>query len=227
WPSPAHPNLYPTPYQILNTKKGTPYDKSHFCDLVKLYHPDRTAHTPSLSPALRLERYHLLIAAHTLLSDPEKRKAYDLWGAGWSYTQHPATTPADPPRWSTNYATPGSPMGNATWEDWERWYAARDGTGTAHQGPVFLSNGSFVSLVIALAALGGLGQLVRAENAGQTLIARKDEVHDRTAKELARVKKEAAGWSRDERIMRFLRQVDPEAYANEGVRRLIVEPDIC
>ncbi len=67
WPTSAHP----TPYEILNLDKRTPYAKARFYELVKLYHPDSSHHGPDgLAPAARLERYRLVVAANGILGDP-------------------------------------------------------------------------------------------------------------------------------------------------------------
>ena len=87
WPASASQGKLPTPYEILKLRKGSPYNKRSFYELVKIYHPDRAipSHVRSdICPhPIRLERYRLIVAAHTILSDPSKRSAYDRWGAGW------------------------------------------------------------------------------------------------------------------------------------------------
>ncbi|OCL06051.1 hypothetical protein AOQ84DRAFT_85833, partial [Glonium stellatum] len=92
WPTATPPHAIPTPYQILALRHDEPYTKQRFYALVKLYHPDRHHHhyssdssraIASLPRSTRLERYRLLVAAHTLLSDPAKRRAYDRHGIGW------------------------------------------------------------------------------------------------------------------------------------------------
>ncbi len=125
WPTSAHP----TPYEILNLDKRTPYAKARFYELVKLYHPDSSHHGPDgLAPAARLERYRLVVAANGILGDPARRRAYDLYGAGWE-TAHAGLSRDEQCRHrdrSWRHA-PGSAANNATWEDWERWQHARDG----------------------------------------------------------------------------------------------------
>src|SRR6187402_3852458 len=71
WPEMTSANSLPTPYQIFNQNKGSPYSKRRFYELVKLYHPDRHDHdtiSHSLSYATKLERYRLVVAANDILS---------------------------------------------------------------------------------------------------------------------------------------------------------------
>lgn len=152
WPTSLHPTHPPSPYQIFNQDRGTPYSKRRFYELVMKYHPDRNSHpddSPATSPnpckctkEVMLDRYRLVIAANAILSDPEKRAAYDKFGVGWNANVH-TTTPSDSPlhkystyhRWRKTTTTQGDtvfrwpheqdPMFNATWEDWERWYEAQ------------------------------------------------------------------------------------------------------
>lgn len=87
WPS--EPNL--TPYMILRAKPGEPYSKARYYDLAKVYHPDRYRMVASTLPnEVRLQRYHMVVAADKLLADPAKRNAYDRYGLGWSHC--PRTT---------------------------------------------------------------------------------------------------------------------------------------
>src|SRR5690554_4812441 len=41
WPEVSSANAIPSPYEIFNQKKGSPYSKRRFYELVKIYHPDR------------------------------------------------------------------------------------------------------------------------------------------------------------------------------------------
>ena len=140
WPRHAAPS----PYDILHQRRGAPYSRRRFLQLVKLYHPDRHAGpplAPSTAPrAVRVERYRLAVAAHEILSDPARRRAYDASGAGWRFPRSPnvsgyeeaaSTTAGTEETWA--YARDGSrrpwtsrdadgPFNNATWEDWEAWY---------------------------------------------------------------------------------------------------------
>lgn len=149
WPTSLHPTQPPSPYQIFNQDRGTPYSKRRFYELVMKYHPDRNSHpdeSPDTSPnpckctkEVMLDRYRLVIAANNILSDPEKRAAYDKFGVGWnnkvdSMTESPLHKYSTYHRWrktaqgdDTVFRWPHEqdPMYNATWEDWERWYEAQ------------------------------------------------------------------------------------------------------
>ncbi|KAK5148824.1 hypothetical protein LTR04_000458 [Oleoguttula sp. CCFEE 6159] len=243
WPEPPKGHKHPTPYQICNLKRGAPYTKHRFYELAKLYHPDRNDFTDNMhtlpnhvSKATKLERYRLIVAAHTILSDPVKRSAYDHYGAGWNghpevgAPQHDRPGPFTPGSGAT-WRAGHSPMGNATWEDWERWYQRDE---RSPQMPTYISNFAFVSLVVMLAALGGIGNATRAESYSMNFLEQRDRMHDQNSKELRRVRQDTAMQKdKDERIQRFLRMRDAthginvEQAREETYRRLLPEPEIC
>lgn len=208
WPDPIPPHKIPNPYQILDCKKGIPYEnKRRFYELVKLYHPDRNHHLHvhthlcrDIPYSVRLERYRLIVAAHAILSDPVKRSAYDHYGAGWlGGPEFNSPPPTERRTWEYGQ----DPMQNATWEDWERWHARQNGE---PQQPVFVSNGTFVAMLMLFVALGGIGQATRAGNFGSRIIEHRETLHSNASKEL-RLAREAAARSgdRNERIQSFLR----------------------
>ncbi|KKK12069.1 hypothetical protein AOCH_003752 [Aspergillus ochraceoroseus] len=90
WPS--SPSF--TPYDVFGQDRRAPYSKHRFYELVKIYHPDRPCNDHPLcrdiSPERRLQRYHIVVAAHEILSNPSRRAAYDRCGTGWHL--HPAGT---------------------------------------------------------------------------------------------------------------------------------------
>ena len=234
WPEPRHPHKVPTPYQILDTRRGDVYSKQRFNELVKLYHPDRTdyqSHTPlchSIPRKTRLERYHLIIAAHAILSDPSKRKAYDTFGAGWGLYE--SVTPRNSGGDTVPTHGPDSAMGNATWEDWERWYRRQeghDGRGPPPQSPHFISNTAFVGLIFLLAGLGGIGQAARADLSTKSIMKIRNETHEQASRDLTETRAEAMNWTKAERIDMFLKTRDPEIYQDEEMRRLLTDPDVC
>lgn len=207
WPSHAKP----TPYDIFGLNPTSQYSKASFYHLVKLYHPDRQHHsgTPSaihvasLTAATRLERYRLVVLANDILSDPQKRKAYDAYGAGWvtsDHSVHDLYRQADR-SWRHK---PGNAAANATWEDWERWHEARDGK--EHQEPVFMSNTYFLAFVLATIAIGSAMQANRAATSAIHVL------DSRTAQEMAlsdalrRRDQAVAGKGRHDRIEQFVRE---------------------
>jgi curved DNA-binding protein CbpA len=230
WPKAAKPHKIPTPYQILNLQREAPYIKTdRFYELVKIYHPDRGEHPSALPHAhltqsLRIERYRLIIAAHALLSDPSKRRAYDLYGAGWSGAS------TRPPSFNYSEDAKKAAMSNATWEDWEDWYSkfrTPSDPPRQAQAPLYTSNTTFISIIAILAALGGVGQATRVEGNSASFIAQRDAAHSRAARTLASEKARSYGMTRQERIEEFLRNRDPEAYDDESVRKLLLDPDVC
>lgn len=208
WPETAHP----TPYEIFGQTKSAPYSKKTFYSLVKLYHPDRHAlhacNTIPLSHAAKLERYRLVVAANTILSDPSRRRAYDLYGVGWG-----ANAPGD---MSTNAGwreadrawrrEPGSAAGNATWEDWERWHEQRQGGSGKKQEPLYMSNGMFVVALAVMVVVGGWGQATRAGSHSVHLIEMRETSSQSISEDMWRRRQEKAVLSREDRVESFLRQ---------------------
>lgn len=243
WPDLPSATAIPNPYQIFQQKKNAPYSKHRFYELVKLYHPDRHGHeqNPSsinfLSEAVKMERYRLVVAANDILSDPAKRSAYDRYGAGWNgrtdsdLSKHNWSHNTGTTRWS-GFHDNASPAGNATWEDWERWYQ-RDARGK--QEPVYFSNGGFLSLIVIVVALGSLGQATRVGDYSRTFLEQIEAVHDDCSKSIQHRRKDSQGFgSRDERLQSFLRSRDqsgiPLGYGvtdpkEESYRRLLSPPE--
>ncbi|MCJ1235593.1 hypothetical protein MMC14_003564 [Varicellaria rhodocarpa] len=237
WPGSPSATALPTPYEIFKQRKGTPYSKRRFYELVKIYHPDRNSHSESssslgcLSHAVRLERYRLIVAANEILSDPAKRSAYDKYGTGWS-GQFGCR---EPYRWSqatgwSGFDDNASPARNATWEDWEKWYQ-RDAKGK--QEPLHFSNGGLLFLIVFVAILGGMGQFNRVGELSKTFLEQVEAIHDESSKELQRARKETQGFgNKDKRVQNFLKVRDPIGYGitdhhEDGYRKLLPEPEVC
>ncbi|KAJ5103670.1 hypothetical protein N7532_004199 [Penicillium argentinense] len=143
-----------TPYEVFNLHRNAPYSKIRYYDLVKIYHPDRPCNEHrlcrGLSKEVRLRRYHIVVAAHEILSDPTKRAAYDQFGTGWKYGPKRYNTVADAsaewgPYGPTIYA-------NATWEDWERWNNRHE------KQQHIVDHRTFTKLVVLLTLFGGAVQ---------------------------------------------------------------------
>jgi len=214
WPEPPKGHQHPTPYQIFDLQPTAPYTKARFYQLVKIYHPDRST---GVTCTQKLERYRLVVAAHTILSDPSKRRAYDQYGAGWagkadlataSHGYRHSNTPNPGPFSSWRDHSDPHIWANATWEDWERWRARGENT---QSGPVYMSNSAFISMVLVLAAVGSSWNYNRADHEGERFLASRDAMHDRAAKELRRVRQETGQRAKDERIEYFLRNREATA----------------
>lgn len=178
---------------------------------------------------MKNERYRLVVAANEILSDPIKRSAFDLYGAGWNgmpgvRTSHDATNSRTT---GAGWREPGGPSRNATWEDWERWYGRNDPKDK--QVPQFVSNGAFVSLIVTFAVLGGVGQATRVGNFSTTFIEQRDALHQNISMDLNRRRKETTTlWgTREERIDNFLKHRDPEGYEELADRGLRPTSDVC
>ncbi|KAI1103384.1 hypothetical protein F4804DRAFT_310285 [Jackrogersella minutella] len=209
WPSSSHP----TPYEIFDQQKSAPYSKSKFYELVKIYHPDRHRHIYShtLSHAAQLERYRLIVAANQILSDPEKRRAYDLYGSGWGGVRSMENlSRAGYKSWRD---VPGNASMNATWEDWERWYNERDGKKEPQQ-PVYMSNQLFASVLCIFVVVGTFGQARRASTNTMDLVEMQEQHHAAISHDMMRRQSEQAVLNRHERIENFLRQRDGWAIAS-------------
>ncbi len=238
WPEVTTANAVPTPYQIFNQSKGAPYSKKRFYELVKIYHPDRHSHCDhihdNISAAVKLERYRLVVAANNILSDPIKRGAYDTYGAGWhgapgivtdnGHSTHGSWAGGQARGWDTH----NGPSGNATWEDWERWYNK-----DAKQEPIYLSNGAFFTIILFLMGAGYLVQTARFDKFSLSLTHQIDKLHGDMSRDLVTRRKNAMNASdKDVRIQEFLKARDPKGYrvtdlADEKLRKMLPEPEIC
>lgn len=149
-----------SPYEVLNLPPSGPYTKSRYFELVKLYHPDRSCNHPAcrhLSAHDRAHRYRLIVAAHEILSDPIKRVEYDRHGLGW-HTRTELFGHQAEANWRRRRPRPDiSIYRNATWEDWQEYYARRDGMET--ETPT-VPHSTFVSFIAILALIIGITQAV-------------------------------------------------------------------
>ncbi|KAF1956582.1 hypothetical protein CC80DRAFT_363688, partial [Byssothecium circinans] len=232
WPAPIHPHKTPTPYQILNCKRSDVYTKHHFYRLVKLYHPDRcgpSSPVAHLSPSVRIERYRLLVAAHTLLSDDAKRREYDAWGYGWAgHHQMPSYRSAaswapEPRQWPPGH----DPQQNATWEDWERWRQREESPHAAEPRDQFMTNFAFVALVFSIVTLGGVMQGTRANMLTSSAMEHHDKIHREASMELMRSKRATISGDRDERIRTFLEHREAVNAGEMAYQRLFPPSEHC
>ena len=227
WPTKTHSSTVPTPYEIFDLEKTATYSKHKFYELVKIYHPDRhnledNPCSRDLTHGERLERYRLVILAHEILSDPVKRQAYDNHGAGWAGYQRTSN------RYTTGYYSEGSrkpygrgkgydesPFANATWEDWERWYA-RDTNETANQSHVgnYISPNMFASVIIMMAVVSGVAQATKAGQFSGSIEERAQVFTEETTRFLnERAEKQKMDtWNHEGRVKWFLEKRDPSKF---------------
>jgi curved DNA-binding protein CbpA len=231
WPSSSHPTRPLTPYQIMNVDPSAPYTKERFSSLVKIYHPDRCDHPENqacahLPAEVRLERYHLIVAAHTILSDPEKRRAYDTFGIGWKTSEQ--SSPAYPTQ-SSYTRSPDPIHQNATWEDWERWrweqYQREKNGGPSD--PNFISHGTFAGGVMAFTFFAACVQQGYISGVTET---RRGSIYERSYEAeqyMKRKKEETKARNKAGRIEDFVKQRDPTTMAHSGVANMVLNPDTC
>ncbi|KAI2624483.1 hypothetical protein GGS21DRAFT_322463 [Xylaria nigripes] len=201
---PTAPN--PTPYEVLAHSKDSQYNKALFYELVKVYHPDKNhAADSSISQSVRLERYRLVVSANEILSNPGKRRAYDLYGAGWNGNRTLESLYREADRSWRN--EPGNASMNATWEDWERWRQERNGE-RPPQAPVFVSNEVFVFILFFCMTIGGFAQIHRVDTSTMEIAELRDHKHAALSNDMRRRQSEQTNLNRHERVEKFLRERD-------------------
>ncbi|KAK3292902.1 uncharacterized protein B0H64DRAFT_202963 [Chaetomium fimeti] len=207
WPTSANP----TPYEVLGLPRDCSYTKARYFRLAKLYHPDRQHHAPDdgISHLTKLERYRLVVAANEILSNPQKKRMYDLYGFGWanqtdSQTQH---READR-KWRHE---PGNPSMNATWEDWEEWHQQRNGGGEK-QEEVFTSNLGFMTIISVFLIIGTWSHMTRAGTNSVRLLDMQDQKHAAISQELRERRNQRVRLDREGRVESFLRQREFEKW---------------
>ena len=242
WPRTSTSTI-PTPYQIFHISPRDKYSKHRFYALVKIYHPDRSGHAHihadihRLPGAVKMERYRLIVAANDILSDPDKRKAYDRTGAGWhgrmEHSIHPSqynwSQASGETRWS-GFDTNDSPFRNATWEDWERWYRRHEKQEAAHT-----SNGGFLSLVVVAVVLGAVGQTGQVSRHNALFKEQLEVKHEKATKMLMSHQQDSHKiGDRDHQLQKFLKERDIGAPMGLGNardaredRKLFPQPVVC
>lgn len=193
WPR----NPRPSPHEILGIDAGMPYSKDNFLRLVKMYHPDLHGQNPMvncLPQATRLERYHLIIAANDLLSDPSKRKIYEIYDVGWAFKSQYRASPSPNPTstWS------GSTTQDTGRTGWAGHYP------TMRQEPIYMSNGGVAILILFVAMGGALAQLERAKKARLRNKTSELAFHDSILIGLQDIIFSSRDKQKDERVLEFL-----------------------
>lgn len=116
-------------YQILGVERDAPAEvlKKAFRKLARKYHPD-VSKEPDADARMREVN-----EAYAVLSDPEKRAAYDQLGHGYT----PGQDFRPPPDWDAGFEFSGSPYGTHETADFSDFFAELFGRmgGHARQGP--------------------------------------------------------------------------------------------
>ncbi|KAM3448555.1 hypothetical protein MY3296_007667 [Beauveria thailandica] len=211
WPADAKP----TPYQVLHVDAGRPYEKTNFVRLVKLYHPDMhrssgsgsihdgtttATTTATMSPQTRLHRYHLVVAAHQLLSSPAQRRRYDLYRMGWLAHAPPSVTTTQDSSAPSSQTWPPPPPPPRT----------DDRPSPLEQVPIYMSNHAFAILVLVLAFGFAIAscERIRRERRRRRHGGRRGRLIDIVDGDIVRslygAQHLVSGSSKDERILAFL-----------------------
>lgn len=225
WPASKTPSTAPTPYEIFELPKRGTYSKHRFYELVKIYHPDRHGMEGTacggISYVEKLERYRLIVLAHEILSDPVKRRAYDSHGAGWGSHEKQSTrhtrgyysaSAGKPFGFGQGYDN--SPFGNATWEDWERWYRRSEPNHQQAYAGNYINPNAFASFVILMAVITGVAQATKAGQYSGKLEEKVNAFTEETSRFLASRATEynENKLTSDGRIKHFLEKRDPSKY---------------
>jgi DnaJ-class molecular chaperone len=170
----------------------------------------------------------MLVTAHDILSDIDKRKAYDTWGHGWAGHHRTPSSPEshdwdfDRRRWATD------PRNNATWEDWERWrHENEDGGAEPNARTIQMSNFAFMSLLFAFVSIGGVVQGTRFTTFNSSVIERRDQIHREASTTLQRSQNATISGDRDERIRTFLDHREAQLAGEASYQRLLPPPETC
>lgn len=221
WPS--TPSF--TPYEVLNIHRSAPYSKHRYYDLVKIYHPDRPYNEhplcKNITPKVRLQRYRIVVAAHEILSDPDRRAAYDQFGTGWIHNPTRYGTVADATAAWGSYGP--TIYANATWEDWERWHNRH---GEKQQNVV--DHRTFTRLVILLALFGGAVQASWITQLNSGYEQRLREVSEDSMRFLSGRRQHTVQQmpSNDARVQSFLIRRDPTGSGLKDDERSVYEKNL-
>lgn len=215
-PWPAH--QFPTPYEIFHVDRSASQSdiKRRYYELVKIYHPDRTAN-PS---AAENERFHKIVAANALLCDTSKRNAFDTYGIGWQWTgvgRHARVYAGQMQGSRFDQYNRRRRADHAETAPWDHFYTGnRTQAGGSAGETRYTSNTNFIGFLVFLSAIGAVVQAARLGKASADINERSDRQHFNTARDLAESRRLARDLGKDERRRLFLahRSGDASGYGN-------------
>ncbi|KAI9369346.1 hypothetical protein BJX61DRAFT_549617 [Aspergillus egyptiacus] len=196
-----------TPYEVIGQARGAPYSKHRYYELVKIYHPDRPCNghplCKDISPETRLHRYRIVVTAHEILSDPNRRAAYDQFGTGWNF--HPPPIHRRPPAWAGSDPV----YANATWEDWERWHNRN-----APKQENVVDHRTFVTFVVLLFFMGAAVQASWITQVSTSYEDRLKDLSEQSSRFLNERRKNTMNQmaSSEAKVQHFLIRRDPSGY---------------
>ncbi|KAL4906293.1 hypothetical protein BDW74DRAFT_140670 [Aspergillus multicolor] len=204
WPS--TPSF--TPYDVIGQTRGAPYSKHRYYELVKIYHPDRPCNDHPLckdiTPEIRLQRYRIVVTAHEILSDSNRRAAYDATGMGWAFNPAP----------ECRRRTPNDPIyNNATWEDWERWYNRNN-----PKQETVVDHKTFVIFVVLLFFMGAAVQASWITTVSTGYEDRLKELNEQSTRFLNQRRENTVKQMQgsDAKVQHFLIRRDPSGFGLKG-----------
>jgi hypothetical protein len=198
-----------SPYEVLGLDCHAPYTRQRFTELAKRYHPDCASHNSTVieDATTRLARFHIIMEAHHVLSDPRKREAYDLYGLGW---KHQSTLQAHDFQGSGQYAkTQANSPGTDWWKEQERY--------SKNKEEIFLRNVIGAVALLIFIALTSWLQLRRMANVLRAAACGYMQTHENLVNELALLRVEGANLTKDDRIKKFLLQKEAQAVTGLGM----------
>lgn len=149
-----------------------------------------------------------MVAANAILCDPTKRRAYDLYGAGWNGQTDMNNTYREAEKAWRQQA--GSAAHNATWEDWEQWHEQRHGK--KQQEPLFMSNGLFAAAIVVLIGIALWGRATTAGKRSMDYIEMQQEQNRKLSRDLRAQQFLTAPLTREDRVDNFIRQREGSPY---------------
>lgn len=218
---PTAPN--PSPYDIFHIDRTASIRevKQRYYELVQLYHPDKLESSGSgkdsaASVALANERFRKIVAANSLLVDPNKRHAFDQYGLGWSRPGSGATS-GGIYRNADGRVYAGQQMGSrfdrynrrTTHEEtgpWDGFYYSHGASARQGQDVRMTSNANMVGFLVFLSAIGAVVQAYRLGRASAEINERAERAHMVTARDLAESRRLARDLDKEERRRLFLVQ---------------------
>ncbi|KAH7113802.1 hypothetical protein B0J11DRAFT_595255 [Dendryphion nanum] len=172
-------------------------------ELRKFYRSDRYRYTTNTrSGQAALERFYLIVDAHNNLSDPMKRRAYDMYEHGWRSGLSAFQKEQEGPYDSSEYYDQQLDEYNKKQEEY------------------FVRNVLSAIIMLLRITLTSYSQLTRAGKVSRESARKHLERHQAIAADLRQLYNKTAPMNKDDRMKRFLvhRETQDERRGGEGRR---------